>query len=83
MVPWASPKRLKPHSTTNYWALTSTSKKVFSLPPSLYSAQCCITVPEMRFSENAKYWRGHCTALRLVVASVFNVPLQLRTESTT
>ena len=32
-APWASPKRLKPHSTTNYWALTSTSKNVFSLPP--------------------------------------------------
>ena len=32
-VPWASPKRLKSHFTTNYWALTSTSKNVFSLPP--------------------------------------------------
>ena len=32
-VPWASPKHLKSHSTTNYWALTSTSKNVFSLHP--------------------------------------------------
>ena len=31
-VPWASAKRLKPHSTMNYWAPTGTSKSVFSLP---------------------------------------------------
>ena len=48
----------------------------------LYSAQCCITVPEMKLELNAKYWRGHCTALLLIVSSVFSVPLQLRTKST-
>ena len=33
MATWASPKHLKPHSTINYWAPTSTSTNVFSLPP--------------------------------------------------
>ena len=35
-VPWASAKPLKLHSTMDYWALTSTSKSVFSNPPPLY-----------------------------------------------
>jgi hypothetical protein len=43
-VPWASPKHLKPHSTINYWALTSTSKKVFSLPPPLYPEISHLTI---------------------------------------
>ena len=48
-VPWASQKHSKPHSTTSYWALTSTLKKVFSLPP--LCTPCAIGEPISRLNQ--------------------------------
>ena len=45
-VPWASPKRLKPHFKRNYWAPTSTSKSVFSSPVRLGSRRKDLDVSE-------------------------------------
>ena len=59
MVPWVSPKHLKPHSRINYWALTSTSKKVFSPPP----------VPSP-----VTFRHSHRYSLRLVAAVGGSVP---------